>query len=164
MFNRMTLLIPLLILQTPADPSKAMDFWIGDWSCDGLALSADGKTWTTTKGTNHIDRILGGKVIHEKFKSGPMQGESWTVFAPKAGVWRQTWVDSQGGYIPLTGGSEGDGVTLTTLRNPKNPDAVNHMVFTDIQPESFTWNWESSKDGGKTWQLQWVLHYKRKHR
>lgn len=29
------------------------------------------------------------------------------------------------------------------------------MVFKDIKPESFTCDWESSADGGKTWKLSW---------
>jgi hypothetical protein len=36
------------------------------------------------------------------------------------------------------------------------------MVFTNIKPDSFDWRWEASTDGGKTWQVNWPIHYKRK--
>jgi len=36
------------------------------------------------------------------------------------------------------------------------------MVFKNITPNEFDWSWGASKDGGKTWQVQWPIHYKRK--
>ena len=31
----------------------------------------------------------------------------------------------------------------------------------NITEDKFDWNWESSKDNGKTWKLNWKLHYSR---
>jgi hypothetical protein len=35
------------------------------------------------------------------------------------------------------------------------------MVFKNIRGNEFDWSWERSEDGGKTWQVQWPIHYKR---
>jgi hypothetical protein len=39
---------------------------------------------------------------------------------------------------------------------------MQRMVFKNITPNSFDWSWEASKDGGKTWQVQWPIKYTRK--
>jgi hypothetical protein len=28
--------------------------------------------------------------------------------------------------------------------------------------DEFDWSWEASKDGGKTWNVVWPIHYKRR--
>jgi hypothetical protein len=38
---------------------------------------------------------------------------------------------------------------------------VKRMVFYNITKEKFDWDWESSKDSGKTWNLSWQIHYLR---
>ena len=39
---------------------------------------------------------------------------------------------------------------------------IQRMVFKNISRNEFDWSWEASKDGGKTWEVQWPIHYKRK--
>jgi hypothetical protein len=39
---------------------------------------------------------------------------------------------------------------------------IQRMVFKNISHNEFDWSWEASKDGGKTWEVQWPIHYKRK--
>jgi hypothetical protein len=76
-------------------------------------------------------------------------------------LWRQTWVDNQGGYFALTGGPEGDDFVLTNTRiNDQMPHQ--RMVFEDITANSLTWRWQRSTDGGATWTDQWVIHYTRR--
>jgi hypothetical protein len=36
------------------------------------------------------------------------------------------------------------------------------MVFKNITANELDWSWERSLDGGKTWQVMWPIHYKRK--
>ena len=35
------------------------------------------------------------------------------------------------------------------------------MVFRDVKPDSLTWVWQASTDGGTTWSTQWEIAYKR---
>jgi hypothetical protein len=158
----LTLVCTLVLQSSGATSAKSLDFWIGDWECVGRSRGADGKTWTTTRATNHIERILGGKVIHENFQMGEYRGESWSVYSPTLDRWHQTWVDNQGSYIDLVGGAEQGRVTLKTMPKSRRPKAFNRMVFSKVTPSSFTWSWEASTDGGKTWRLQWELGYTRK--
>lgn len=144
-----------------APEASQFDFWVGDWIA----------TWgDTLQATNHIVKILGNCTLHENF-SDPQRnffGQSWSVYNPNNKQWQQTWVDSQGGYIALTGGMAGDSVVLKsaerTVPATISPTGkmVSRMVYYNITPNSFAWRWEASTDGGKTWQTNWLINYKRK--
>jgi hypothetical protein len=36
------------------------------------------------------------------------------------------------------------------------------MVYADITPQSLTWRWQRSNDGGATWNDVWVINYTRR--
>lgn len=40
-----------------------------------------------------------------------------------------------------------------------NTKILQRMVFYNITNNKLDWDWESSKDNGKTWKLNWRLHY-----
>ncbi|WP_161974421.1 hypothetical protein [Piscinibacter terrae] len=146
-----------------AQASDLFDFWIGDW--DASWIGTDGKPG---RGRNRIGRILDGKVLEENFEetpdgtSPPLKGRSLSVLHQLLGQWRQSWVDNQGGYFSFTGLAEGDRrifITDTVMKNGQ--PSAQRMVFHDIRKDTFTWDWESTGDGGKTWKLLWRIHYKR---
>lgn len=151
--------------QTDAPPCRApeaaqLDFWLGTWDL----------TWTDEDGeglgTNTITKDLDGCVVHERFESADgYRGESVSVYDARRGGWRQTWVDSRGGYIPLSGGLGADGVmALQTapFTNPQGQEQVHRMIWTDMTRDALTWRWQRSTDGGATWADQWVIRYARR--
>lgn len=150
--------------QQPAQPPCAspefhqMDFWLGVWDAYYAEDAA------APGGRNVITREYGGCVIQEQFDGGPQAqgliGHSVSTYHAHAGAWRQTWVDNQGGYFALVGGPEGDDFVLVSRRLSDNVP-VQRMLFTDITPQSFTWRWQSSSDGGATWADSWVIWYRR---
>ena len=143
--------------------SSTFDFWIGEWD-----LTWDDGDGAIGKGTNRIERIMGGQVIQENFEGvegnlAGYKGMSVSVFNRRTNNWNQTWVDNQGGYLDFSHAIEGDKYMFvrefTTAQGQKGKQ---RMVFYDITKDSFEWDWEASLDGGKTWNLQWQIHYKRK--
>ena len=157
--------IAMMALQNGPTPvpaeSKQFDFWVGEWNAKGKSAGAN-NTWQDTTATNSIKRVMGGHAVQESFKMGQFVGSSWSVYDPGHKVWKQTWVDNQGGYIDLVGGFEDGKMTLTTLPDNVHPKARNRMVFSNITAKEFDWDWEGSRDSGETWKLQWHLHYTRK--
>jgi len=137
--------------------TNALDFWIGEWIVTDTTPNAK-----NPPGTNSIRRLYGGKVVHESFKMGTFEGQSWSVYDANNKVWRQTWVDNNGAYIAMTSTRVGSDLAIQTIQNPKNRKASSRMVFANVKPDSFTWRWEATKDGGKTWTLSWRLEYRRK--
>jgi len=146
-----------------AEPrQKQLDFWVGDWD---LTWPGE-KQGEVAHGSNSIKRILDGCVVQENFSGGdsmPLRGMSVSLFDPTSGKWKQTWVDNQAAYLDFAGEFK-DG-QMILAREAIRPDGVKflqRMVFKNIHPNEFDWSWEASKDGGKTWTVQWPIHYKRK--
>jgi hypothetical protein len=131
-----------------------LDFWLGSWHV----------RWEGGEGTNRITRELGDRVVVERFDGRPvleLQGLSVSVFDEDADLWRQTWVDDQGGYFALTGGKEGDTFVLRTSVERGGVPVELRMTFRDIEADSFNWAWERSSDGGATWETAWEIAYTR---
>jgi hypothetical protein len=153
----------VIAVQGPPSEIKQFDFWLGDWTCEGISYHpTDPKQNQKTSGQNSITREMDGFVVRENFTMGAFRGASWSVYTPANKKWRQTWVDNQGGYITLAGEFRLGKMILTTLPNEKTPKNFSRMVYSHIKNESFDWDWEKSVDAGKTWKLAWHLHYTRK--
>jgi hypothetical protein len=142
----------------PAQPADLFDFWVGDWNAKWK-----NKDGTDGRGRNVITKALDGKVLEENFeaegtaKVPGLKGKSLSVLE-KGGTWRQTWADNQGGFIVLAAQVDGEKKMFVTA----GKESFQRMVFSNIKKDSFTWDWESTTDGGKTWSLAWRIEYERR--
>jgi hypothetical protein len=155
---------PVYSQESPVDlePEQYFDFWVGEWEL----------TWNNADGTegagyNVIRKILNGNVLEENFtatsgNNSGFAGKSWSVYDKRTGTWKQTWVDSNGGYLDFTCEPEGEkrifkreGIDRT------GKPILQRMVFHDIANDSLTWDWEVSFDKGETWTLRWRIFYRR---
>lgn len=162
----MLVLFPLSVIaqDTQAPPcsspeSSQFDFWVGEW--DASWQDNEGNTQT---GKNIITKILGGCALQENFSTsdGSFIGKSVSVYNANKGIWEQTWVDNAGAYLAFTGGFQDGKMILSRDAETKDGRKISQrMIFYDIKPEAFTWDWEGSTDGGETWNLQWRINYKR---
>jgi hypothetical protein len=131
----------------------ALDFWLGDWTV----------SWPNGSGRNIIRRILDGRVIEELFESASADGEvllgrSLSVRDSADGVWRQTWVDNTGSYLDFTG-VDVDGRIAFQRTGPQG--GFQRMVWLDVTPDGFRWEWQRSTDEGVSWTVLWPLDYRR---
>jgi len=146
-----------------AEPEqKQFDFWVGEWD---LTWPGE-KPSETGRGANSIRRIMEGCVVEERFTGGEsmhLRGMSVSTFVPRAGKWKQTWVDNEGGYLDFVGEFK-DGQMILSREGigPDGAKILQRMVWRNISSKELDWSWESSKDGGKNWQVLWPIHYKRK--
>jgi len=157
-----TMQISPAVAASAAQPADMFDFWLGDWQV----------RWTNPDGSpgrarNHVARILDGRVIEEQFEQDPadpaplLKGHSLSV-RDQAGTWRQAWADNQGGFFALTASADGDKRLFSTALTTVGDEVKGQrMVFHHITKTGFTWDWEGTTDGGKTWKLLWQLDYKR---
>ena len=139
--------------------SSLFDFWVGKWD-----LSWSNGDGTKGSGTNTIEKILDGKVIQENFVDVKgFKGTSISVYNSTRKTWHQAWADNQGGYYDFDGDVDGDKRIFKTKGRVINGNTyIQRMVFYNITQQSMVWDWELSKDGGKTWELQWRINYVRK--
>jgi hypothetical protein len=129
------------------------DFWLGSWQVTDPS--------DRTIGRNTISRILGGKVIEERFvfptpEGKAYRGRSHTVHVEGRG-WCQTWVDSTGLYLDFVGGATRDGMALQRTAG----DVTQRMTFTEIAADSLVWQWFRTAADTEDWQLLWRLDYAR---
>ena len=141
---------------------KQFDFWIGEWDLTWPGQNSG----ETAHGTNSVKRVLDGCVVEENFDGAAamaLRGTSVSRFDPRSGKWKQTWVDNQGGYLDFVGEfKDGQMVLQREGTRPDGSRVLQRMVYKTITPAEFDWSWERSQDGGKTWQVLWPIHYKRK--
>jgi hypothetical protein len=150
---------PLSAQNSVASDSALFDFWIGEWELSWK--DAAGKTLT---GTNRISRKW-NNVLEEDFATSDRSfvGGSQSVYNKKQNSWKQTWTDNQGAYIAFTGKKNGDNRIFATEAVKQGKETVvQQMVFSNITPDAFTWDWQRSGDGGKTWTSQWLVNYQRR--
>ena len=143
------------------DTVDYFDFWEGTWVGTWPEGDKQGKA------VNKLLWISGDKVLHENFeviegKSKGFKGTSISVYRPQQNIWRQAWADNQGGYYDFVGEFiDNRRIFKTQPRDVNGQTIVQRMVFYDIEMDSFTWDWELSKDGEATWNLSWQIKYTR---
>ena len=155
-----------LAQQTPkpcSEPEqKQFEFWVGEWD---LTWPGD-KAGETGHGTNIIRRVLDGCIVEETFSGGDsmhLRGHSDSVFDPRVGKWKQTWVDNEGSYLDFIGEfKDGAMILARETTAPDGSKVLQRMVWKNVSPKDLDWSWERSSDGGKTWQVLWPIHYRRK--
>jgi hypothetical protein len=140
---------------------RQLEFWVGEWD-----LTWPGqKAGETLHGTNSISRIMDGCVVQENFsdQATHYRGTSVSTFDATAGKWKQTWVDNGGAYLDFVGEFKDGQMILRREAIGKNGvKTLQRMVWKNINANELDWSWEASTDGGKTWQVNWPIHYKRK--
>lgn len=144
------------------DTAQYFDFWVGNW--DAAWDEGDG---IVKLGTNAIVKDLDNTVLVENFsihsgKNAGFKGTSISVYQTRQDRWKQAWADNNGGYFDFTGAFEGDKrMFLTAITQRGDQMVQQRMVFYNITDQSMTWDWESSQDGGKSWNLRWRIFYTR---
>jgi hypothetical protein len=140
------------------DAARQFDFWLGDWDCtwhqDGLEHV----------GTNSVYLDLGGCVLVENFDGRPsldFQGLSFSVYDREAHCWKQSWVDSEGGYLDFAGSFENGVMELRRNGEVDGVPALFRMRWENIEHDSLDWSWQRSVDGGETWTTLWAIAYTR---
>jgi hypothetical protein len=141
-------------LPIPQEASQ-FDFWLGEW---------DAVWGENLRGVNRITKRW-DRVIVEEFdgKPGmPLEGHSVSTYDVNARQWKQTWVDNEGSYLDFDGGFADGKMTLSRTAVKDGKTIHQRMVWYDIAASTFKWNWERSRDNGKTWEVLWKIDYSRR--
>lgn len=162
----LSLLLPLLLVNSPPPPPppaceapehRQFDFWIGEWEVLG------GTDGTQVLGHNTIAREAGGCALHEHWRgTRGFAGMSLNAFDPQDRKWHQFWVGGDGAILRLAGGLQGEAMVM----RGELPAAGG-----GVQQQRITWTpradgrveqrWETSDDGGQTWNVSFLGVYAR---
>ena len=124
--------------------ADALDHWIGEWD-----VYSSGQL----VGTNHITRTLDGYGVEERWqaKTG-RRGQSFFIFLPEQGKWKQLWTSDRGWRVekigtPIENGiklegtsTQKDGSTVKAREMlTKNPDGTVRQLLEDYDEASGIW-------------------------
>jgi hypothetical protein len=150
------------ILSPPAACSspeyRQFDFWVGEWT----VTNAKGQF----AGENRVASVQNGCVIQESW-TGADGGSGTSVNGYFDGDrrWHQTWVDSRGGRLDLSGGLVGGKMILrgeVPVRGEPG-HRILHQITWERRPDGRVRQlWQSSPDGGSSWTVVFDGTYARK--
>lgn len=154
-----------------AAPPADFDFEIGSWQVHHRRLDerlAGCTTWTEFDGTAVTTKILGGfGNLEDNFlelPGDPYRAVALRSYDPAAGLWSIWWLDGRNPTqvdVPVVGRFEnGVGTFLAedTLRGM--PISI-RFTWSVPSPDHPRWEQAFSADGGKTWETNWVMEFRR---
>jgi len=141
---------------TGDDRHRAFDFWIGEWTVTQNGQFA---------GSSSVQPMLGHCTIFEQWESAAGTfGKSFNYYDPGHDHWRQIWIDDSGSFIEFTGEARDGGIfyTAETIDPADGSVTLHKFEFTVIGEDGVRQYWETSTDGGETWQSIWDGRYEAK--
>lgn len=132
------------------------DFWIGSWE----VFDPTGKQRV---GRSSIEPVLRDCAIAEHW-SGTQAGEgkSYNAYDPNMRRWHQFWVAETGNSLWLTGAREGAAMVMEGEQPAANGSTTRQRItWTPAADGTVRQLWESSNDGGKTWNTAFDGRYRR---
>jgi hypothetical protein len=153
------------------DHSHDFDFLIGSWRVkhrrlkERLAGSVD---WQEFDGTCVMQPVLGGAGnIDDNWldiPGGAYRAVTLRSFDPKTARWAIWWFDGRSPHsldVPVKGGFE-DGVGTFFADDTLRGKPVRlRFQWSAITASSAEWRQALSADGGKSWEINWVMHFTR---
>ncbi len=135
---------------------RQFDFWLGEWEV------RSGTNPGTLQGTSWIERSPNGCWITEHWHSARgSDGSSLNAWDAQYQVWRQFWTGADGVVLRLEGGLR-DGAMLMHGELPKTGGGLQRqrIRWTPRRDGSVTQQWDTSDDGGRTWQTSFLGVYR----
>jgi hypothetical protein len=129
---------------------RQFDFWLGAWSVTNVRATGPARP----PAQSHISRLLDGCAVLEEFDNASRgySGKSLNFYSLADHKWHQTWIDNQGGPLFLEGGLDGKNMVL---QDDGQGGTINRITWTPLDAGRVRQHWETSKDGGKTWQTSY---------
>jgi hypothetical protein len=134
---------------------RQFDFWIGEWD----VTDAAGKPI----GHNKIVRSDTGCWLSESWRGASgFTGNSLNAWDSQEKVWRQFWIGADGIPLRLAGGLK-DNVMVMEGELPKAGGGVQlqRISWTPAADGSVAQKWDTSDDGGKSWQESFLGIYRK---
>jgi hypothetical protein len=149
-------LAPPVAAGCDSSAERQFDFWVGEWT----VKNPDG----SAAGTSSIRRELGGCLIREHYRGeGGFEGQSLNHYQKDSQTWRQVWVDNTGQGLATLDGRFADGrMVLEGTRHTAQGERRNRITWSVLEGGGVRQLWESSADGGKTWELRFDGRYFRR--
>ena len=149
----------------PAATGRAgdFDFLTGEWKIGHRRLQD--KQWDQFDGEATVVGLLGGIASVEELRipSQNFSGMGMRLLDVERKSWADYWVNSKSGIMnPPSWGSFADGVGRWAAEEVEDgKPVIVRGVWDRVTPASCRWTQALSRDGGKTWEDNWIMHWRR---
>lgn len=149
----------------PIPPGRPgdFDFLAGEWRIAHRRLKAPGD-WDVFEGEATCWTILGGvgSVEELRIPARDFSGMGLRLLDAKLKVWVDHWVNAKWGVMTLPGTPggfvDGAGLFLSDDTDEGQPIKVRGL-WDQITGRSHRWSQAVSRDGGRTWEDNWIMHW-----
>ena len=153
---------------TAGDGMHDLDFNVGRWSIHNRRLKklfANADEWTTFETIQIGESLLGGLAQYDEIRTDSNEpiGMSIHVFNRNTRQWVSTWVGARDGAMqaPMVGAFvSGTGIFHGVDEHEGQPVQVRYIWSRTTTPNP-RWEQAYSRDGGKNWETNWVMEYRR---
>lgn len=149
------------------DPARGFDFLEGEWDAFCRVPTATG--WVEAPGRLTAERALDGLVFVERFEGlyhgGRIEGLGLRAFNRETGEWEHTWTDTlaPAPFRVWKGRSFENGRSdLYAEWTEGDAPIRSRLTWSDVTADSAHWESARSADGGKTWEVHWVIDFRRR--
>jgi hypothetical protein len=144
------------------------DFQVGDWRVHHRVKRGT-QAWLEFEGTCNNRPLLGGagNVEDHVFNkpNGVTRGVGLRAYDPKSAQWAIWWLDSRdpfGALDPPVKGHFENGVGKFYADGVIDGKPVRtRFIWSNITPTAAHWEQALSSDGGKTWDTNWYMEFRR---
>jgi hypothetical protein len=143
----------------------AFDFEIGTWKTSLKRLKdplSGSNTWLEYKGTTIVRKVWNGAAnLVELVVDGPaghIEGLSLRLYNPETDQWTLNFANRKSGMLstPTIGGFTNGRGEFYNQETLDGRAIFVRFVISDITKNSCRFEQSFSKDGGKTWELNWI--------
>jgi hypothetical protein len=146
---------------------RQFDFLEGQWDAVCRVPSKDG--WEEGPGTLTASRALDGLVSVELFEGiyhgGALKGLGLRAFNRETREWEHTWTDTlDPAHFHVWKGAfrEGKIDLFAEWTDADGREVRSRLTWSDIRADTAHWQSARSFDGGRTWQIHWVIDLRRR--
>ena len=156
------------VKSTILEGARAFDFLHGTWRVNHFKLCErliGDSRWYSFRGTLEVSAILGGRGNFDRNQlddpNGAYEAHSLRIYDEKSRQWSIWWLDSRapgndqgvvGGFDGALGTFYGDDVFQG------RPIRV-RTTYESLSPKSAIWTQAFSKDGGETFEINWIMDF-----
>jgi len=157
-------------MNTEKDGRNDFDFLIGTWKVHHRMLTQRLKAsteWIEFEGDTVDRKILNGlgnmdeNIIH--MKNGPVHAISLRLFNPASKEWSIHWSTDRMGVldVPMIGGFKDGRGEFYSQETHDGMHVYSRFIWSKITSDSCQWEQALSDNGGKTWETNWIMEFKR---
>ncbi len=155
---------------TESSGARAFDFLHGSWKVQNRMLKQrlqGNNEWWEFSATLEVRPILNKQGNVDQFKATIgntyLEGVTLRLFHPKTNQWSLHWVDNLTMELqtPLVGGFKNGKGEFFADEVYEGNQIKARFIWSDITRDSARWEQAYSTDGGKTWEVNWVMSFTR---